>query len=71
MKIGILHNDNFIYIDDTEVKDNIGDNIELKEYIIDLAMEYLDNEKVLSRYNHNKKNDVVVKKLKYVKEKAA
>ena len=71
MKIGILHNDNFIYIDDTEVKDNIGDNIELKEYILDLAMEYLDNEKVLSRYNHNKKNDVVVKKLEYVKKEAA
>ena len=65
MKIGIECEGSIIYFENQEVKDNIGENIELKEYILDQAMKYIDNEKVISKNRYNKKHAIKVKKLEY------
>lgn len=70
MKIGIECEGSIIYFDGQEVKDNLGENIELKEYILDQAMKYIDNEKVISKNRYNKKHGIKVKKLEYPRKAA-
>lgn len=70
MKIGIECEGTMIYFNDQEVKDNLGENIELKEHILNLAMEYIDNEKQISKYKYNKKHGIKIKKLEYPRKAA-
>ena len=65
MKIGIIVDDNYIYFNGQEFVSNVDENIDLKEDMINMAMEYLEQEKLLSRSIYNKENGIKVKKITY------
>lgn len=70
MKIGIEYEGYYIYFNNGEIKDNIGENIELKEHILNQVMEYVGNEKSISKHNYNKKYGIKIKTLKYPRKAA-